>query len=434
MSYYNAWRGILILLLLWGGHNACAQYFVQGVVLDEEMRPIENVKVEASNSVNYTDEDGRYRIQLSEKKGSILFSHISYSLVDESYSLDAETKDTLQFDINMSLKSNFFDPINVFGEEIGSVYTKKDNSIIDFDFYDGKILMIVKEKRTYYLRLFNEASGKEEAEKILDFKPAFLKKDCLSNFHVISEDSAYQILDQRLFLYPAYGLNEFYELLGLCRASSESFLYLQSYTDFNQTVCYEQVNRITGERVPIRCITDEESVDRAIYYKNKTGGCTASELMGEVSPDRSTGIGRLRECLQNVFLFELTLTLEVYHPIIYARDSLYLFDHLKNRVFVMDEQGKNSRDFPIRYAEGKDWLKPLLFDPNQQQLYVVSSVSSNDFSITEISLNGGELGHPSLIQGNARSSQAMKIRNGWVYYLYRPSSTSGFWKLYKQRL
>lgn len=424
---------IIFLLLFIGVSTVQAQSWIKGNVTTIDGIPIAGVKLKTNDTIVYSSRNGNFVIQSNEHICDVVVTHVQYE--SQQFTLtNLALGDTLKRDVKLRLDENVFNPVIVDAKIIKEVYKKENVSVMDFDFFKDELILLVKDQQKYALRILDESSGKLD-EIDLWFKPIELKKDCFSNIHIVSADSNYQVNVDERFIYAAHSIEEFETYLEPCIAEFDNHLFMQIYSDNNQTLCYYQVNKSNKDKKELICITDEASSKMANYYDHKIKNSTAPKIVDEIYPGGppNKSLRSAKDHLQDVFLFELGLTNEIYHPVIKTKDSMYLFDHLREVTSVYDQSGNFVRSFPIQY-NSKDWIEPIFLDAETEKVYLLSSGTKDNFSYQEISLKNGALSNPNLLKHNFMFSRHTRVHNGQVYFLYHTSSSSGYWKLYKYKL
>ena len=116
--------------------------------------------------------------------------------------------------------------------------------IFDFDFVDGKLLLLMRVKKRYYLRLTSE-SGKQLDQIQLPYPAQRLFRSCLNGLHVVGELFAQEItLKSKAVLdtLPRYTKQRFTQILEPCVAENKSIYYFKKNGLLNQSVEYRYVN------------------------------------------------------------------------------------------------------------------------------------------------------------------------------------------------
>nr|WP_199002095.1 carboxypeptidase-like regulatory domain-containing protein [Flavobacterium sp. ASV13] len=108
---------IFVFVFLWSSYLSFAQNaHVKGVILDNENRPVSNVNISSAKNSTQSDSNGYFEIDvLSNKKASVIFTHISLKMIS----------------LTVSLKPNeifVFNPVMSNSEEqMGEVFVSSKN-------------------------------------------------------------------------------------------------------------------------------------------------------------------------------------------------------------------------------------------------------------------------------------------------------------------
>jgi hypothetical protein len=124
----------------------------------------------------------------------------------------------------------------------------------------------------------------------------------------------------------------------------------------------------------------------------------------------------------------------VYAPLFIIDDTLIVFDHYKNKLFKFNEFYEPADSISINYhfiQNDKKWIKQLIRDEATDKIYTVHE-KSGYYYLSSLNLYSGEseliikLSHP--------YPENIRIKNGHVYYIYRPFGSAQNKFLYRERL
>ena len=124
----------------------------------------------------------------------------------------------------------------------------------------------------------------------------------------------------------------------------------------------------------------------------------------------------------------------LYAPVFAGREQIYVFDHYDDQLYFIDANAEVTDSLRISYHKGKagrNWDEQLIFDPATDRCYVVfekngvTTLNELDMTSGEL-LDGKELTH--------RRPDHLSIRDGQVYYIYRPFESSQTRYIYREGL
>lgn len=162
-----------------------AQIFIEGQVQDSETdEPLSfaHIIVKGTENGSITNDDGHFRIGVEELPAVLVFSEVAHQ------SKMVRVLDTSR--LTVSLDPFQFELRDVVISEEGEDYFKIANQVLDFEFYDDKILLLGNSGRE--VRLITHRGDVVERTLTPDkFGEVF--KDCLGNLHVVNDEEAYQV-------------------------------------------------------------------------------------------------------------------------------------------------------------------------------------------------------------------------------------------------
>ena len=121
----------------------------------------------------------------------------------------------------------------------------------------------------------------------------------------------------------------------------------------------------------------------------------------------------------------------VYAPMIKLIDTLTIFNHPESQIEFYSYDDSLVKIVPITYNSIKRWDEQIIADEDFFKAYAVFK-HSGIFELREINLQNGNLGTSNKLYFPFVKN--VKIRSGYVYFIYKDYSTWSKTKLYKQRL
>lgn len=145
-----------------------------------------------------------------------------------------------------------------------------------------------------------------------------------------------------------------------------------------------------------------------------------------------------KEVLACISSFEEGLYYEaIYAPLFLWLDTLYLFDHTNDRLWIYDKnsQLKDSIDIDYHQPEkfmGNPFTHELLMDEGNGRFYAVFQKPGGRCWLELVDTETGE--SKKVIQLKYPYPSGIKVKDAEVYYLYRPFESTQKKFLYKERL
>lgn len=323
--------------------------------------------------------------------------------------------------------------VQVNGAKVQLAYNHPEITVLDFDFHPKGLLLLLRDRNSYHLRLTDELS-----QTIFNLpipkKPHELFTDCFGNKHIIYADSVYQIayLDQELVLYPPISIFLFNDKLAKYAIASEGDLYWQEFQDYNQSVAYlKQSKRSNQEPILLHETKDSILVNSVTEFNIKTAqiGASVKNPMGEINiAELQMG----REFFDRTNFQENALNREIYCPLFLVEDSIYIFDHCGNQALVYNSFGDLQRSFPIVYHLPESWDKTLILDYDTHLLYG-QFIMNGTIQLQQINRTNGKVEKKYRLE-EQKFFEEIKIRDGWAYFLYNERQDMSLPNVYRQRL
>jgi hypothetical protein len=229
-----------ILLSLCGFSQKDNIITVKGIVTDIFEKPIlnANISIVGSSKGAKTDVNGVFYLRVKQKATTLKISHISYYLKNKML-VEGVINDTLNTRIQLTQKINQLEAFEITEEKIELLYNKHFVPIYDYEFYEDKLLLLVKELNVTKLRLISENKGLiTEIEVPNGCNNIF--KDCFGNIHITNRDSAYQLKIDFLRIDFAYTISrkKFDSYLRSCVQEFNNIFIFKLQSWYNETITY----------------------------------------------------------------------------------------------------------------------------------------------------------------------------------------------------
>jgi hypothetical protein len=131
------------------------------------------------------------------------------------------------------------------------------------------------------------------------------------------------------------------------------------------------------------------------------------------------------------FILEMNYAPPSYSILKLINDSLYLFAHDIDTLFVYDQQLNLVKSKKISYHHLKAWDKEIIVNEEKTKVYAKLNENSKPM-IAEIDLQTGAL-KPNYLTIPVRFPKKIKIRNNRMYFMARQKNGTGY-SVYSQEL
>ncbi|HBX52218.1 MAG: hypothetical protein A2275_03500 [Bacteroidetes bacterium RIFOXYA12_FULL_35_11] len=407
---------------------------ISGIVKDkscDESLAGVNIKVYGSSFGAQTDQQGVFRITVPVHKNTenfkLIISHISYK---------SDTVIVPKSKINkiaVFLESNILDipEINIFGVP-QIAFGNTEFHIYDYEILQDNILLIVYEKRLSKsnLLLVNK-DLKLSCIREIGGTPVGMYKDCVDDVNLITFYKPYKLTlkDECLSFVSAKQtwLNKIHKP---CVAKTKAgLLFYYYYGPTRLSVDFSFYNPVTKKDSVFRQITDTISLNelKENLEKNTQGQQNARGNMADIKIGDWDGDDRLS--------FETASDVEkkkqLYTPMIFLQDSLFIFNHCEGLLEIYNNQAKHIRSVNISYQDSPDWKRKVYIDNATKKIYTLF-FKNNHYEVTEIDKLTGALGETCKL--HYTWVDKIQVHEGNVYFLYKPAQYNFRKCLYKQKL
>ncbi|MBK6836030.1 MAG: carboxypeptidase-like regulatory domain-containing protein [Bacteroidetes bacterium] len=414
--------------------------FIKGKVFDKETKQVlKNISVRINNSTlaTETDNKGVFEFFIPKiKHASLIFSSVGYK--KEVRELDIETSDDT-IKLSVSLKK---DIIDLIGVEISAkhkpdtVFGSQRFSILDFDFYEDKYFLLTEDKKTniHSIKLTDETQTvlhsltiPEDAGKVKE-----LYRDFMGYTNVMAEKKIYRILvrNDKLVL-ASLPVEDYNALVKPVIDTINSQLLFSNFSKDYPLFNYFSYNYSDSTKKEIHTIEDEELMHayRFEYYSLKPKDkLLARNVAQEYGVDKHIAAAMISGFTQSMYYTPL------FAPLYIVSDTICVFDHYKNSLFHYDKNGNKLDSVNINYhhpKNWKEWKNKMVKDLTEDKIYAVYDNSGHRYIKNINSKTGKDEGKYSIIH---YSADKIRIRDGYIYYVYRPFQSLQEKYLYKEKI
>ena len=408
---YN--KHIIVLFILFSAIQTFAQnsHVISGYVTDKETgKPIYNVnirEIKTTNGTN-TDENGFFFIKTIKFPTVLEFSHVAYKSIKQECSNSASKKIVLEKLID-SLPE-----INISAHHVINLVEKKFFDVVDYEFYNENILLLAysyKDNINPWLIMINNNGDTLFRSPVKN--DGNLYRDCLGNIHLVTKNLAYQIFieDKQLHLLYPLDPDTFHVILDPCITEIHNKFFIKQWSLNNQVLSYSLVNATDSSKKTVKVISDKKAL-RMLFDRNRFYS------MGVSAPSEADN--RFEE----MCFFD-----PVFAPLLKIKDKVAIFNFVDSKIELYNENGSSIKEIPVDFHKIKGWQEEIISDEITGKAYAIFKLNGLT-TIREINLETGIPGNNITIP-DFKYIQNMKVRAGYLYFLYRINSPLELMKLYK---
>ena len=440
-------HNLIAILFLIGMHfvtvvsQAQNQLIIRGVVKNKVTQlPIEGVNILLHDTFagTSTNIQGIYELRVNKFPAVFTISHISY--LDKQIIIKQIQTDT----VIVLLTPN---TITLSEAEITTgnykTFKGKGLEVIDYNFLDTNILILSYNynKNRHELILTDENFDTINIKDVSHLnKPKQIFKDCMSNCHLLTIDSAYQLYslnDSIHFIYPTL-LTKFLNSLGNCLFETPTYFAFEGNTDKAPKLEYAAISisdlpstKSKNEEwkhifYMVNKKTHEKIILDQVYEWEKNKDAFEHAIFLYNDPLNKLFFGDLLRCEEMMFFKPSYQTIKL------LNNTIYYFNHLKSRIDIYSNEMLLVDSINVKYHKKENWIPIIITDNHNNKAYALFTTGAM-YSLTEINLRDGMVKEVTKIK--KIFPQKIKVNNGQLYFLYK--DLNNIWdksKLYQGEL
>lgn len=390
----------------------------------------------ARNTVS--DKNGHYAILLDRKAGQELqFTFIGYKSTSRAITgalMNKAVGDTLHLNIVMQPDMKELSGVEILSGPT-TVIANWHFFIEDYLFCDsGRFILLTFEKALKNAKVMLA----DENEKIISsvdvpVEAIKLYKDYQGHYNVMCKDSAFRIHifpDNRLQLM-ALPYQDFCDRMLPCVDTLGGRILFSNYNRDYPAFTWFAYDPSDTSVHPIRGIMDKELLAQ---YNWEFDYLKPKDRLYARKMEAYTGIDkRIIAATMTGFPSSIYYT-PLYAPLFVVHDTICVFDHYSDSLFLYDKNGKQIHASKIDYQHPpnwKDWDHQLHQDEVTGEMYARYE-KDGFYYLKKIDLKTGKITGSFKI--SSQYAKHIHIRDGYVYYIYRPSDSIQKKYLYKERI
>lgn len=431
---------LFLLLLASACFSQKESVFIEGKVFDRETKQsLNNISVRINNSTiaTETDKKGVFEFFIPKVKHiSLIFSSVGYK--KEIRELDIEAgDDTIKLSVSLKKEEYLLKEFSISAKpKPDTVFGSQRFSILDFDFFEDKYFLLTEDKKTniHNIKLVDERQAvlhslaiPEDAGEVKE-----LYRDFMGYTNVMAEKKIYRILvrNDKLIL-ASLPVEDYNALVKPVIDTIGSQLLFSNFSKNYPLFNYMSFDFADSTKKEIHTVEDEELMHayRFEYYSLKPKDkLLTRNVAQEYGVDKHIAAAMISGFTQSMFYTPL------FAPLYIVSDTICVFDHYKNSLFHYDKNGNKLDSVNINYhhpKNWKEWKNKMVKDLTEDKIYAVYDNSGHRYIKNINSKTGKDEGKYSIIH---YSADKIRIRDGYIYYVYRPFQSLQEKYLYKEKI
>jgi hypothetical protein len=348
-------------------------------------------------------------------------------------------QDTTNHTVALRLKVTLLPEVAISSEHTEEINPMKAGFVIGYELKGDYLLELLSNGSILVIDENNKI--KSHSRPISEAKD--IVKDTEGNIYILTEKTAFKIYPDssgiKVEPVPVNLIKLNWEI-QYCDESTETSRYIRRYKSNNQTVAFFATSKQNNNHVKLlKEISDADKIYAVKAYANETNGLrlylagreesNIGGIMGDISPGE---LELYRKANQMECMLEKNYALPPYSFLKLVNDSIYLFAHDIDSMFVYDQNWNMVNSKRINYHHLKIWDKELIANEERTKVYA-KLIEDSKPMIAEIDLQTGELKSSSFKIASRSPSRKIKIRNNVVYFMAKQQSGVGY-TVYSQKI
>ena len=431
----------IFLLLVAGPLGAQNSWQISGYVRNEDREALPGSLVQVNDSTGVVaDASGFFQFETPYRPQEMTVRCLGYFpgrvVVAKGDFRDGKAR----VDVTLTSQETPLTEVSITAKKVEVLARENfQTDIFDYTFAGENLLLLVRERKSWYARLVTE-SGELLDQIKLDGRPTLLHRSCTGSLHLVGEAFAQELTVRatRLDTFARYPLEKFRQFVAPCVQQSRGYFFFRINGLFNQSVTYVYFDPERRRRL-LAVIRDQAGEEEAMtaYKAFRTGeplflGRSTNKGAGEgfgmnnaQEPENIFSDAALQqyansnEQLAHWSWLQVLKQDSVYAPLLKSGDTLLLFDHLHDELKRFDVRLlADARAIPIRYHHEKGWKKELLQDEASRAIYA-HFADNRGHRLCRIGTDAGNVLAEYALPEVPLMAQRMKVRNGFLYFLGR---------------
>lgn len=436
------YKSIFIFLFLLSFKTIHAQsesITVTGKVIDAILnKGIDGSGIRVSNApyVTSSNKKGEFVLTLPKKEVyKLIVSHISYhSFIKEVKVLNADTVNVV---ILLQQKSTLIDTISIYAINKPETLVGKSNySIFDFDFYEDKLILLTAQNSltkaqvqlsTYNGKIISSFDLPKQAGEAKHFF-----HDYEGYTDIICKDSIFRldVLNTELMALPIRQKDFNSYIQPIADSANGNFYFHDNWAKYPLFNYYYLKSNDSLNHL-LSTITNSDLMklyNLEYYYLPSRMQLEARRMAQYYKTDKRIIAALMSGFTQSMFYEPL------YAPIFILKDTVCIFNHHNDFLYHYNNKNKLIDSVAISYHHPKnwrEWKKQLFVDEVTNKVYAFFSKDNHHYLKHIDHQSGKEILTYKL---KHHSAEKIKIKDGYVYYVYRPFDSTQERFLYRERI
>jgi hypothetical protein len=418
--------------------SAFSQKKTQLQIIDSETKaPVSKANIIIVNQGGKAaDDDGYCNIIIRQFPAILEISSVGYQ---KKY-VPLKEKPVGVLQIPLDKETINLDVFTITAERIEKVYANDYMSVLDFDFHEGKMVILAfKNRFKKSFIILRNIYGEVIAEKPCPISPRELYRDCFGNLHIIGNKEVCQIniKDKEISYYGTESLEEFNDKLLPWDVYLNNKLYYREVSRDMFVMKIGYFDERTKKKTLIAVLKNENSLSSKYDYREQKYESIAPSTLTNDSH------GFQKHYDEAIHFDKIEASYFLKDSMVYVLDFTHKeltrynqFDLVEKRYYVdfNEETGTTFLKNMIKaFVTGKGWTfeSKIYQDLVTEDVYLLCE-KNGKIGVFFLDTDSGKL--YSILTLHHPYPEKLKIHDGYVYYKYRGDGTNKRMKIYRQNL
>jgi hypothetical protein len=322
--------------------------------------------------------------------------------------------------INFAQKTYELLPVTITDERTAdTVFGTWKFSVADYEFYEDKLILLTYTKSLSKptVRLVNSSQQILSSFDLPD-KAEKLFRDYMGHVNVICSEHIFRVkINNDEISMASLPVDKFNTGIMPCIDTIGKEIYFSNYSKDYPEFTYYAYNTEDKNLYPFKKITDDEQLkeyNMEYYFLKPKEKLMARKIADEYDVDKHRIAVMMTGLTSSIFYTPL------YAPLFIIHDTVYVFDHYSNAILTYNMKHELLDSVTIDYHHPKNWREwkhEVIMDRENNKMYALYQKGAHYYLMHIDPSTGKIIGSFKLLN---RFVGKIKIKNDYVYYVYRP--------------
>lgn len=319
------------------------------------------------------------------------------------------------------------------GRKVDTVFGTWKFSVADYEFYEDKLILLAfgKSMRQSQVVLTDARQKILSSFRIPD-ESKELYKDYQGHINIICTDHIYRIkIKNDQIGLASLPVEDYRKFIMPCLDSIQNNIYFSNYDRDYPEFSYYAYNTSDSSLGNLRTIADREALkgyNMEYYFLKPKERVQAWKFAAEYGVDKHRVAAAMSGLTSSMHYTPL------YAPLFVLNDTVFVFDHYSDAIFSYDRKGALLDSVHIAYHHPKNWREwkhKLIVDELSNEVYALYQ-KGGYYYLKNIDIHTGKI--KSSFKLFFQYTDKLKVRNGYVYYVYSPFESLQEFFVYRESI